>query len=71
MKVYVCDACDSRITDPYDVGMKEFKIVTDFDDGSPWMFTHRTKIHLCHTCFKNLKNLANKKEGFLPGGRAD
>lgn len=65
MKTYVCDCCNTIISDPYEVKMKEFYLRTKFDFGGayPVETTDRRKIHLCGNCFNNLKNIANKKGG--------
>ena len=63
MKAYICDACGTTITNPYETKMKEFCVGTTFDGGIafPINITSRVKIHICHNCFKGLENVVLNK----------
>lgn len=64
MKTYVCDSCGEIISNPHDVGMKEFYIAAEIDEYGvfPWPTTRKTRVDLCDTCFKSLKEIAKNKE---------
>lgn len=65
MKVasYKCDSCGSAINNPYDIKMKEFTYTRAIHGNCfRWIpFVSSEKIHLCSTCFDNLRNIAEHK----------
>ena len=62
-KVYKCDNCGRMIENPYTERMKEFYMGSKFGIGMcfPEESKQKVKIHLCHDCYKGLKNVADKK----------
>ena len=64
MKRYVCDCCNKIIEDPYEAQMKEFMYTAEYDFGTvfPIETRYRKKLHLCGSCFANLKSIAEQKE---------
>ena len=65
MKTYVCDSCKKIIDDPFEIKMKEFFYVADYDFGTafPSPFKQTAKIHLCDECFNGLRLIAKEKGG--------
>ena len=63
MKAYVCDACGTTITNPYDVKFKEFYVAVEFDLGTflPFNTTRKSKVHLCDTCYHSLRKIAETR----------
>lgn len=63
--VWMCDACGSVTSNPYEVKMKEFYVgcsFVDFGVGFPINERRKTKVHLCDECYKSLKLIARKLE---------
>ena len=62
MKAFVCDSCNTIISDPYIVKMKEYIVGSVFDlTIMPTKEKRRVKIHLCGTCFQSLQDIAKSK----------
>lgn len=62
MKVYRCDSCGTSIEHAHSARMKEFDVGTLFDCGMalPTQMKNRKRVHLCNTCFKGLRSIAEK-----------
>ena len=63
-KVYQCDACGEVMGNPYKAKMREFFIGCSYelDHTFPSFDIRTTRIHLCETCYKGLRKLAENKE---------
>jgi hypothetical protein len=60
VKAYICDACGAVIEDPHEVGMKEFTVYAEVDDGGvfPVKRIKRVRVQLCGECFHGLHLIA-------------
>lgn len=62
-KAYVCDACGTTMTNPYEAKMRQFYVGVEFDYGMAFpcnVKTRKSKVHLCDECYHALKTIAKK-----------
>ena len=62
-QVYLCDACNVKITDPHKVKMKEFYVGCSYElfGTFPVDSTRKVKVHLCDDCYKGLRMIAKNR----------
>lgn len=66
MKSYVCDVCQTIISNPHTVKMKEFYVGYTYEIGSgaiPINSKRREKLHMCSHCWQEFLKTCLKREG--------
>lgn len=63
MKTYICDACLTPISDPYEINMREFYVGSHVDEFGIWPCEAKCKrkIHICNDCLTEFKRFVRGK----------